>query len=86
MDFINSIQNIQQKPRHVRQRILFISVAICMVVIIISWLMVTSRRISGTMTNIPYEEIVTSAGASPLEILKTTFAETIESIKAHAKK
>jgi len=48
--------------------------------------MVTSRRISGTMTNIPYEEIVTSAGASPLEILKTTFAETIESIKAHAKK
>lgn len=86
MDFINSVQNIQQKPRHVRQRILFISVAVCMAVIIVSWLMVASRRINVDMFNASNTETQVKTAASPFDMLKNIFTDALENIKTHAQK
>jgi len=80
MDFIHSVQNIQQKPRHVRQRILFISVGVSMAIVVISWLMVTSRRIDADMFHASKTQM--EASASPFDMLRNIIMDITESVRA----
>ena len=83
MDFIRSIQNIQQKPLPVRQRILFVSVAIIMALVVISWVMVTSRRLGANMFDTrSRKETKQAAAESPFGVLKDTFTDAAASIRA----
>lgn len=85
MSFIETIQNIQQKPRRIRQKILFISVTVCMALIITSWLMVANRRIPINLFSGATIKTQT-AGVPPFDILKNAFIDGIERIKTHAEK
>jgi len=82
MDFVNSIQTIQQKPRHIRRRILFVSVTVCMAIVIAVWLMVTNRRIDTDMFTAPNIKTHTETAASPFDMLKDIFTDGLESIRA----
>ena len=81
MDPITAIQRLQQKPRHIRQRILFASVAISMTIIVVSWLMITSRRIDGDIINDPNKKVQTETAASPFNMLKKTFIDAMNDIR-----
>ncbi|GEM_PF-6119219 len=73
MDIIHAIHNLQRKPDHVRRRILIISVAGTMAVIIGFWLMATSRRIEYA-SSAPTTKTTTKT-ESPFAMLKATAGE-----------
>ena len=78
MDFIRSIQNLQQKPPHIRKRILVVSVVVCMGLIVASWLMITNRRIDSIALNAPNKKAETKESASPFNMLKEIIVDTVE--------
>ena len=69
MSFIELVQNVQQKPRHIRQRIFFISITICMAGVIALWLIVASRRLGVDMFGTSNQETQIKTAASPLDML-----------------
>lgn len=78
---MQSVQNLQQKPRHVRQRILFITVGLAMAVVITSWLMVTSRRIDADILKAGNTPAEMDSADSPFGTLKRTFTDIAKDIR-----
>lgn len=46
MTIVNFIENLQEKPRHVRVRIMVVAVAVCMLVIVLIWLISLKNTLS----------------------------------------
>ena len=86
MSFIELVQNVQQKPRHILQRIFFISITICMAGVIALWLIVASRRLGVDMFGTSNQETQIKTAASPFDMLKNTFMDGIEYIKTNVQK
>ena len=83
MDIIRAVHSLQQKPLHLRRRILFISVAAIMALVVISWIMVTERRLGADMFDTrPRKETKQAAAESPFGVLKDTFTDAAASIRA----
>lgn len=75
MDIIRTVNNLQQKPEHVRRRILALSVAICMIVIVGAWVMVESRRIGEGAISAAAKPTALEPSSSPFALLTATFGD-----------
>ncbi|TSC69952.1 MAG: hypothetical protein G01um101470_921 [Parcubacteria group bacterium Gr01-1014_70] len=82
MDLIHTIHAIQQKPPHVRQRILVVSVVFCMGIIIVVWLMIVSRRIDVNMFDAPTKQATIETVDAPFVLLKDAVIDAAGAIRA----
>ncbi|TSC79089.1 MAG: hypothetical protein G01um101429_596 [Parcubacteria group bacterium Gr01-1014_29] len=75
MDIIQTINDLQQKPEQVRRRILALSVATCMIIIVGAWVMVESRRIGEGAISAAAKPAALESSSSPFALLKATFGD-----------
>lgn len=75
MDIIRTVNDLQQKPEHVRRRILVLSVALCMIIIVGAWVMVEGRRIGEGAVSAAAKSTVPEPSNSPFALLKATFGD-----------
>ncbi|MFH1551743.1 MAG: hypothetical protein ABIC36_02600 [bacterium] len=78
MSLINFIEKIQQKPRYVRIRILWISVFVCMIVVVSAW--VFSLKISFSSFNQGIK--ITNEVSEPLNKIKDDTISLKDAFKA----
>ena len=81
MDIIRTVNGLQQKPEHVRRRILVLSVAICMIVIVGAWIMVESRRIGAGPISAAAKPTASEPASAPFALLKATFTDAVKTIQ-----
>lgn len=72
MDFLDKIEEIQQKPVQVRKRILIVSVGLTMVIIIGAWLAIMSRTLAVNTSSKDLDKNQNSA-MTPFSLLSNQF-------------
>ncbi|MBU1255853.1 hypothetical protein KKE74_00155 [Patescibacteria group bacterium] len=79
MSLINFIEKIQQKPRHIRVQILWMSVFVCMLIIISLW--VVSFNYDNTLSNENQKASISGEINQSLERAKKEIPSLKEAIK-----
>lgn len=70
MDIVSLIEKLQEKPRHVRVRILWLSVFVCMALILLFWVIAFD-----------YSAKETSKGGSDFNAVSTQVGDSVREIK-----
>ena len=79
MDFIEKIEELQQKPDHIRRRILVISVTSIMAVIIGIWLLLLGRSLATVDTKTEKEQ--KNVALTPFALLGGQIKESFQDLR-----
>lgn len=85
MNFLEKIEEIQQKPVQVRKRILVVSVSAVMIIIVGAWLAITSRSLAVNTSPKDLDKNQNSA-MTPFSLLGNQFKDFSKNIQDMFKK